>query len=51
MGELSFLSLQFTYKFVMGVKFKVTGDSKLNDSPVYQMIGNGYSNLVMHSCQ
>ena len=49
MGKLSFLSLQFTYKFVMGVKFKITGDSKLNDSPVYRIIG--YSNLVMHSCQ
>ena len=24
MGKLSFLSLQFTYKFVMGVKFKIT---------------------------
>jgi len=49
MDELGLLSLQFTYKFVMGVKFKVTGDSKLNDSPVYRIIG--YSNLVMHSCQ
>ena len=49
MGELGFLSLQFTYKFVMGVKFKVTGDSKLSDNPVYRIIG--YSNLVMHSCQ
>ena len=49
MGELGFLSLQFTYKFVVGVKFKVTGDSKLNDSPVYRIIG--YSNLVMYSCQ
>ena len=29
MDELGFLSLQFTYKFVMGVKFKVTGDSSL----------------------
>ena len=49
MGELGLLSLQFTYNFVTGVKFKVTGDSKLNDSPVYRIIG--YSNLVMHSCQ